>query len=352
MRRSLRLLPLALLALALGACGGGGGSGQDPGKLLKDTFGSSKPVKSGRFAFSVDVRAAGIEALPSPLHIGVVGPFQSTDGRVPKFDLELQVATRDGKVSIGLISTGRNGWVQLGERAYTLTPVVFRRLAENAGGTSPDAKRKGPAGLSLGSLGVDPRRWLRDIEDEGIESLKGAKVVHLSAGVDVPRLLTDLDRLLGRAGSLGAGAAGAAGAAGLLSGLGLDRRASVSKAVKDARVDIWTGEKDHQLRRIAVEVKVDTPAEKDGTIKFDLAISDLNRPQAIGPPANPRPLSELTAALAVLGRRRADEADRLSGSGAAQEPAPQSAPSTYEECIAAAGSDLAKAQQCSALLGE
>lgn len=349
MRRPLPLLSLALLllaAFALAACGSGGGSGQDTGTLLKDTFGASSPVKSGRLSLTVDVRAPGISGVPSPLRVDVTGPFQSTSGKVPKFAFELKLATRDGRVGLGLISTGRQGWVRLGQRAYTLSPEVFGRLA-NTKGTSLQAKGTNPSGVSLRSLGVDPRRWLRDVKDEGTENLADAKVVHLSAGVDVPRLLTDVDQLLSRAGALGAGAAG------LPKGISADRRAALAESVHDARVDIWTGEKDHQLRRISVKVKVDTATARNGTIALDLGIADLNRQQAIGPPANPRPLSELTTALTVLSQRRAQQAEGTSG-GTATTTTPQATPkasgSGYDECISAAGSDLVKAQQCAALL--
>ena len=80
-----------------------------------------------------------------------------------------------------------------------------------------------------------------------------------------------------------------------------------------ASVDIWTGEKDHKLRRISVDVDVDTAEQQDGTIRLDLAVTQLDREQPIGPPANPRPLTELTAALAELGAR-ADQRPRSGGS--------------------------------------
>ncbi len=349
MRLSPRLTPFALpviaVALALGGCGGGG-SGQDTSKLLKDTFSAERPVKSGRLDLLVDVRAAGVGGLPSPLRIDLEGPFQSVKaGTTPKFDFDLTLKTKDGRISVGAISTGTRGWVTLGQRAYTLSSEQFRGMAPAASVAS------GQPGVSLSSLGVDPQRWLEDVQDEGVVDLAGAKVVKLSAGVDVPRLLEDLNTLLSRAGGTGIG-----GTAGLPKGISAARRAQLEDAVQDAKVTIWTGEKDHQLRRIALDLDVDTPAQRDGRIRFDLAIAGLNQSQPIGPPANPRPLSELTAALAVLGNQRAG----VGAGGTATTPAapatttPESGAagaSSYDACITAAGSELAKVQQCAALLG-
>lgn len=326
-RRLPPLLALAVLALvvsALAGCGAGG-SGQDAGRLLEDTFSGRAPVESGRLDLSVDLDAAGIAGLPSPLRIDLGGPFQSVrGGGTPKFDFDLALRTKDGSITVGVISTGRRGWVTLGRRAYTLGAEQFARLRPRPGG-------KRAAGLSLDSLGIDPRSWLTDVRDEGVETLDGDEVVHLRAGVDVAELLEDLGGLADRAKDTPA--------AGLRGALTPERRAELERAVKDADVDVWTGERDHRLRRIAIEVTLDNPKERDGRLRIDLALSDLDRRQPIGPPANPRPLSELTAALALLARQRQPGAGT---SGRSER---------YDECVAAAGGDLGAVQRCAGLLG-
>jgi hypothetical protein len=191
---------------------------------------------------------------------------------------------------------------------------------------------------------VDPRGWITNVQDEGVVTLDGTKVVHLSADVDIPGLVKDLDKLLSSAGGTGLNAI-----AGLPTGIGKDNGA-VAKAVKSAGVDIWTGEKDHQLRRLTIKLNVDTPAQKDGTVALDLGVAGLNEEQPIGPPANPRPLSELSAALAVLGRAQsrsgsASGTPGATGSGSSAAPA-----QGYDACVQAAGSDLTKAQGCADLL--
>lgn len=327
----LPLLVLLLLAACLAAgCGSSGGSGQDADQLLNDTFGKQSTIDRGKLRLLFEVRAPGVEGLPSPLTVDLGGPFQKVEGsKVPKFDFDLTLATRDGRVSVGVISTGEQGYVKLAGRAFSLGSADLARLAPGGAGTAAGG------GLSLKDIGLDPRRWLTDVRDSGVTELDGEQVVHLKAGVAVPRMLGDLGGLLGQAGG------GLGSLTGLGKGFGQSAEA-IRRAVKDATVDIWTGEKDHVLRRVRVNILLDTPSGKDGTAVLELGITDQGREQAIGPPANPRPLSELTSAIAALAAQ-----------GAKGAPAPSAAPSTaptYEACLSAAGSDVAKAQRCEALL--
>ena len=172
--------------------------------------------------------------------------------------------------------------------------------------------------------------------------------MHLRSGVDVPALIDDLGGLFGRAG----GAAG--GAASEAADVSEQQRQEIADAVKDATVDIWTGEEDHKLRRISVDVNVGTDEQQDGRIRLDLAVTQLNREQPIGPPANPRPLTELTAALAELGARTAQGGGSSGATGASGEqekPLPENA-SAYDRCIVGAGEDIAAAQRCAELVGQ
>ncbi|HVP03162.1 MAG TPA: hypothetical protein VMT10_11375 [Solirubrobacteraceae bacterium] len=324
MRQLPRLLPLALIAtLALGGCGGAGSSGQDTSALLGDTFSAARPVTSGDLSLAVDVSAPGA-GLPSPLHVRLDGPFARSTAAGPRFAMNLRLGTAAGTLAFGLIASGGHGWVVIGQHAYTLPGKTFRQLAGSAGAAST------PSGLNLRSLGVDPRSWLRDVRDEGTTTLNGEQVVHLTAGVDTARLAADLQGLLGRASGIAGAALGAGGSA---------SQAQLASAVKGAHVDIWTGASDHRLRRIRVFVNVKGSRARTGVIRLDLAIARPNQPQPIGPPANPRPMSDLAAALAVLLQRKAAGA---TGSATGE---------TYAQCIARSGGDLAAAQKCASLLG-
>jgi hypothetical protein len=324
----LALALLCLAALVAGGCGGDGGASTSAGtgRLLADTFGAGKPVRSGRVDLRLDVRARGLPNLSRPLAVHVTGPFQSTGaGKGPKFAFDLDVSSGASKVKAGVISTGTKGYLTFAERAYALPDGALGSLGAG----------KGAGGLSLRALGVDPRRWLRNAHQEGEASVAGAHTIHVAAGVDVAHLLADLDTLLAKASS-----AGVTGATGNQVPTSLDAatRRTIERSIRAADVDIWTGRNDHALRRIAVDVRFDVPADarpkgsaaQSGTVRFDLTFAALNQEQAIGAPAHARPVSELAAAMGrVLGGNR-----------------------RYTQCLQEADADLAKAQACADLVGQ
>ena len=121
-------------------------------------------------------------------------------------------------------------------------------------GLTARAARTTPAPVDLSTFGVDPRNWLSDVENLGEEDLRGDRVIHLRADVDSEPLVADLDKLLGRAGGVGRERR-----AGRISEA---QRQELIDAITGADVDIWTGAKDHKLRRILVDVKLDTPSRR------------------------------------------------------------------------------------------
>ncbi|HEU4977547.1 MAG TPA: hypothetical protein VFT42_01495 [Solirubrobacteraceae bacterium] len=340
---------LALVAAAVAGCGGsGGGSSASAQELLADTFGSGGThVRSGDLNVALDIRANGFQTFKGPLHIALSGPFQTgKPGALPKFDFDLSFGSAGSSISAGAVSTGSKGYLKLGGHAYVLPDSAFRSLAK-AGSNGKSS------GISLKSLGIDPRRWVTNVEKQGVETVAGAQTVHLSAGIDVGRLLGDVNTVLGKATALGIG--GATG--GVPSGLSAATRTKISRSIDQAHVDIWTGKDDHALRRLLLNVHFDVPSDllpkgssgQSGTVKLDLSIANLNQPQPIGAPANPRPLAELTTALQQLAVQAQGAAG---GTGSGTTPAPSGGGSKYDSCVAKAGTDLAKIQACSSLLGQ
>jgi hypothetical protein len=343
-RLVLLALVVALTGPLLAGCGSAGNGGdQDVKALLSETFGKDKPIRSGKLALQLNVDAQGLASLQRPLALRVAGPFQGQgSGQVPKFDFDVDVDSGGTAVQAGAVSTGDKGFLTLEGRSYQLSDALFKRLERS--GKQATASKGTDQGTSLKALGIDPRRWLKDAREQGVETLSGVQVIHVSAGIDVPRFVADLTTLLAKAGKLGV----TGGSPQLPSTLTQAQRDKIVKSVKRADVDVWTGKDDKALRRIAMHVSFDvpddvrpkgTPAQR-GTLRFDLAIAELNRTQAIGAPANPRPLSELTTALGQV----------LGGAQGSTQQQGGSSPD-YQQCLDAAGTDIAKAQQCAGLLG-
>jgi hypothetical protein len=90
-----------------------------------------------------------------------------------------------------------------------------------------------------------------------------------------------------------------------------------------------------------------------GDVTFDLTFAKLNEDQEIAAPKDAKPLSELQGALggAVPGLGGSD-----AGAGGGTSTTPSSGSSgagaKYDECVAAAGTDVAKLQECAQLIGQ
>ena len=123
-------------------------------------------------------------------------------------------------------------------------------------------------------------------------------------------------------------------------------------AIKDPRVEIYTGKDDQILRRMVVDLGVDEKQSGTaGTVAFDVSITDLNEDQDIAEPSDAKPFSELLGQLGGLGIG----GGALGGSGGSTEPAPSGGGSSedlekFSQCITKAGEDVEKARKCSDLL--
>ncbi len=294
------VLALLLALAALAGCGSGGSdvADQSASQVLRSTFGPDRQISSGRM--DAQLRVTGLQASQQPITLGVTGPFAgSGSGSEPRFDLDLSLAARGVGLNGGVISTGKAGFVTLGQQAYALDAATYAsfRKAYADEGTSKQST------TTLGKLGVDPLRWLRDPRRVGEEQVAGVKAVHVTSSVDVAALLADVVKLLDRA-----NAAGVDRAAGQAVQLTAAQREAVQRSVRSSSLDVWTGEDDGLLRRVAVKVDYDVPAAQressggltQGTIDLGLTLADLNAKQTIRTPSGARPLSELSSAISQL----------------------------------------------------
>ena len=134
------------------------------------------------------------------------------------------------------------------------------------------------------------------------------------------KLLDDVSTLLGRARGV-TQAGGAATRTSVPTQLTPQQRDAIARSVKSASIDVWAGVKDHTLRKVALDVVIAVPADlraragglRDGRIRFQATIAQLNQRQTIAKPADARPIGELRAALQQLGLLGSGTA---SGSGA------------------------------------
>ena len=121
-------------------------------------------------------------------------------------------------------------------------------------------------------------------------------------------------------------------------------------AVKDPKVEIYTGKDDSILRRLVVNLGIeDAGAARAARSRFDVSITDLNEDQDIAEPSDAKPFNELLGQLGGLGalggapRRAAAAAARDDGAAAGGGSAEDL--EKYSKCLTEAGSDVDEGAQ-------
>jgi hypothetical protein len=277
------LLALAVALLALAGCGG---SAPSASTVLRDTFSSHRPIDSGVVDVSLELTGPEGRRGRHGFTLLLEGPFQAAaPGRVPDFALQITLEAGQRTLTAGAISRAGRLYVQLSGRSF-IAPRANARALER--GYTP--------------LGIEPLAWLTHASLAGTTRVAGVEVTHVVAGLDAARFLADAE---------GISAAGLA----LGEGLGASlltpaRAASLSSSIRGGRVDVYTGSRDHLLRRLRLRAGLASDAAAraalgdlaGGTLRFGLQFVSLGRPQTITAPARPLPLSQLGPALERLGR--------------------------------------------------
>jgi hypothetical protein len=354
MTRTAVLLPL-LLALALGLVAGCGGSDDeassstDVNELLEQTFTGSKKVESGNLDLALEIEAEGGESqLNGPVTLTLSGPFQAQDeGKLPEFSLEAAFKGGGQTFNAGATSTGEKGYVSFQGTDYVVDDQVFEQFKAGF----EQAQQQGEKDQqSFASLGMDPRKWLTDPKNEGDAKVGDDDTIKITGGIDVSALLDDVNNALEQASSLGLG--GAAGE--VPERITEQQKRQVTEAVKDPRVEIYTGKEDKILRRMVVDLGVDDKASgTSGTVAFDVSIADLNEDQDIAEPADAKPFDELVGQLGGLGLGGAGlqgGGSGSSGSGSGSGGGSADDFEKFSKCIEDAGNDTEKARECADLL--
>lgn len=350
-RRAFVALLLVFSALAVPGCGG-----EDPQELVKQTFdGNAEPIRSGQISIGFTLTPRGSPQLTRPFQLRLSGPFQGQGkGKLPKFDMNANVAAEGQTFTAGAVSTGSAGFLKVQGRSYALPPSLLtglQRIYQQAQAEA-DAERRNRNNASSVALGIDPRSWLTEAKTEGDEKVGDADTTHVSARVDVPKLVRDINEAAQQA-----RARGLPQASQLPDVMTPENQRKITNAIKGVTFNFWTGKDDKVLRRLAVDLRFEVPPEEransqgltGGSLAFNYRLTALNEPQQITAPANPRPLEELRSALggSFLG-------GLLGGAGAGAAPGgggAQGANQAYQRCLQKAGSDIARQQRCAALLG-
>ena len=348
-------LALALVGVAvLAGCGGddGANSSTPVDQLLRETFSGDKNVSSGKLDLSLRVDSQGSSQLQGPVTIHLGGPFESQGkGKLPKFDLDASVQGGGQDIRAGVTSTGDKGFVSFQGTDYAVSDRVFAQFRQGYEQAQAQAAQR--KGQSLTSLGIDPRHWLTNPRNAGEAKVGDTDTIRITGGVDVRRLLDDVNTLLERTRSFGGSASG-----NLPEKLTEQQKQQAADAVKDLSVDIYTGKDDKILRRLVLDLTVQAPqgsasAGEQAKLRLDVQLLDVNQGQDISAPANPKPFGQLLNSLNGLGLGGGGSTGGTggsSGTGSGTGGASADNLKKYSKCIEDAGNDASKARKCADLL--
>ncbi|HEX6583275.1 MAG TPA: hypothetical protein VF056_06690 [Thermoleophilaceae bacterium] len=293
-------LPLLLLlfaTLALASCGGDDDT-ENVQELLDKAFSSS--IKSADLKLDASIQLKGSPGLDKPVRITASGPFRTNEDKLPSVDIDLKIGTDGGgqTVTTGFLSTGDRAFVKFQDVYYE------QPESEVAKANRSIAENKGKRG-SLKGLGLDPRSWLAEAEDEGDEDIAGVETRHVSGRLDVEAVMRNLNEFVRKSGPAFGGATGQTPPKPLSEA---DIR-KVGEVVRDPTFHVYVGKADDIIRRVAGTIEFDVPEQsrqslggiQSGSIEFEVEFAKVNGDQEIEPPSNPRPLSALTDSLGGTG---------------------------------------------------
>ncbi len=344
---------LAATALLVAACGGDDSDGQeaasttDANELLTQTFTGDKKIDSGKVDASLSVDASGGSEGQQKVTMNLSGPFQSTGAdTLPKLQLAFGLDGGGQSIDAGVTSTGEKAYVAFQGEDYAVSDQVFNQFKTAYEQAAAKSQESGQ-GQSLATLGMDPRKWLTDPRNAGEEKVGDDDTIKITGGVDVDALLDDINTALGKVGELGLSGAGQ-----VPDKITEAQKRQVIDAVKDPRVEIYTGKEDKILRRMVVDVGVeDAESKTSGKFAVDMAITELNEDQEITEPSGAKPFNELLGKLGALGGLAGGTVQQGSGSSSGSSGAGSSEDlQKYSDCVSKAGSDVEKARKCADLL--
>ncbi|MGH2940866.1 MAG: hypothetical protein ACRDPE_22415 [Solirubrobacterales bacterium] len=296
------LAALAASAALLSACGGGGGgSSDDPQQVIENaTF---EGVESGTVDLTMNIKAEGEHG--GNLKVDLTGPFQSTGkASIPELGLELKAnGEADGeKVDFegGLTVLGDRAYVGLDGTNYEVDPTTFGfiKSAFEESGQEGEKESSGAerTACQKAATSMNLEEFVDNLENEGGEEVDGVKTTKLSGDLDPKGAVDAIIRLAETpACSSQLEAAGASPLDELKSLEG-----EITGAVKKAHADIYVGEDDHIVRKVAADLTVEPKGSGEKSeIEFDFTLGEVNEQQTIKSPANAEPLEKLFGQLGI-----------------------------------------------------
>lgn len=298
LRNLFALAALILLASTFVACGGGddsdtggGASGEDPQKVLDETFSPDNQIDSADLDLNLDVQIEGSGDEGGSFTASLTGPIDGSGEGFPKFDLDATLSGEGGGESIdfegGATSTGDAAFVSYKGTDYEVPNSIFSFISKayTAGQKQGEQNRQ----QTLPQL----KQALTNLSDEGTEDVDGTETVHISGDIDVDQLVDVVGQFAEQAQALGQLGATAQ----LPSQEELDQ---LKELVESASFDVYSGVDDHLLRRLDFNLDLQEPGGSGtATFALEVLLGSVNEPQTVEAPSDAKPLQQLLDELGV-----------------------------------------------------
>jgi len=284
-----------VLVGALIGCGGGsksddGGSPANPAnaanspevrKLLKQTFGPNPNATSGMLSGTVDIVVKGVPRYRQPIQITMSGPFNKAGGSAPEANLSVALSLRDGSLGGELILVGDEALIGLGTTAYKIPDSIAATIRR------PLANSKNGLASVMNVFGIAPQRWAKDPRIVGRENVSGEDTIHGTAQIDTNRFFLDVAHLTKLLTSLRI-----TEVTGLPRVIDREARVALSRSVTKATGNVYSGAKDHVLRKAMFDMALKMSAKdrktlggiSSLTIKGQLDVTDVGSAPDVSAP--------------------------------------------------------------------
>jgi len=293
---------LAAVAGLLAACGGGSddsdSSGEDPQTVIENA--SLEGVKSGEIDMSLNVTAAGDEG--GEVEVNLSGPFEAgAKGELPQLGLSAEasgtVDDEDLDFKGGLTLLTDRAFVEYKGTAYEVDPTTFGFLKSALERAQQSEKESGDiTACQEAAEGIKFNRLADQLTNEGSADVDGTSTTKVSGNLDVSGGIDALIELTeDPACSSQFEAAGP---------LPLDEleeaKGELSKAIKEAHIDLYVGD-DDIVRKVDAELTIAPPGAEDEKVELDmeLTLSGVNEEQSFETPSETKPLEGLFKQLDI-----------------------------------------------------
>jgi hypothetical protein len=288
---------LAAIASVFAACGSSssdsGSSNEDPQKVIENA--GLEGVESGNLDLSLHVTSEGKEG--GDVEVKLSGPFEAgAKGELPQLEMSAEANGSASGENLdfegGLTLLTDRAFVEYEGSEYEIDPTTFgfvksalEQAQQQEGAESGDI-----TACQKAAEGIKFSQFADELTNEGSVDVDGTSTTKVSGDVAVEGGIEALIQL-----TEDPACSSQLEAAGPLPLSELEEaKGELSKAVKNAHIDLYVGE-DDIVRKLAVELTIQPPEAGNEKVELELemTLSEVNEEQTFSEPSDAKPLEAL-----------------------------------------------------------